>query len=693
MAERNDGAEGLSRRELFAAAGVVGAASVVTAATAGSAAATAASAGASDTRATAVARRRASVRGKRQAAIAANSGSPHPLTPLSADEITQAFSVIEADPRFISGSVFPIVTLNEPPKAEVLAWKRGLPFTRQAFAHVYYPPSNTFYEVVVDLNAGKIASWVNKAGSQPAVYADEYALQTNIIMPNPTWQAAMRKRGVNPPDVYLDGWAFGDIPEPGVDPSTTRLTRALCFYRGSLPNPYDRPIEGVVVTVDMNSAQVVNVADTGIRPVNTTTSGDPATTRAAPTPLIVSQPDGPSFQLDGLAVTWQKWQFRMGYSWREGLVLYQIGYEDKPGEVRSIIYRLSLDEIFVPYAIPDPNWVWRAAFDIGEYNLGQYTEPLQAGIDVPENAVFFDLVGPSDQGSAGGITDLPSSIALYERDAGVLWDRTDPSSFARDARGGRELVVTIAYVNGNYTYASEYVFRQDGSIGCYVIANGTTLNRGFIPPDQDSGYDTVVNKNIAAPIHQHFFNFRIDFDIDGTQNTAVESNLASVSSPYGNAFTQNETPLTQEQYRDLNAATYRRWTVQSTTRLNALGTPTGYGLEPADTTVPYAASNYPPLVRAPWAAHPFWLTRYEDGELYASGAYPNQGPADDGVQAYAAGDQPTTGKDVVVWYTAAFTHLPSVENYPVMSSERIGFQLQPDGFFDRDPALDVPPPS
>jgi len=34
---------------------------------------------------------------------------------------------------------------------------------------------------------------------------------------------------------------------------------------------------------------------------------------------------------------------------------------------------MSLSEIYVPYAIPDANWSWRSAFDIGEYNLGQYS--------------------------------------------------------------------------------------------------------------------------------------------------------------------------------------------------------------------------------------------------------------------------------------------------------------------------------
>ena len=66
--------------------------------------------------------------------------------------------------------------------------------------------------------------------------------------------------------------------------------------------------------------------------------------------------------------------------------------------MRPIIYRMSMSEIYVPYAIPDPNWSWRSAFDIGEYNLGQYAEPLGKNVDVPENAVFFDEVAAGRHG-------------------------------------------------------------------------------------------------------------------------------------------------------------------------------------------------------------------------------------------------------------------------------------------------------
>ena len=118
--------------------------------------------------------------------------------------------------------------------------------------------------------------------------------------------------------------------------------------------------------------------------------------------------------------------------------------------------------------LPDPSWAWRTAFDVGEYELGQYAEPLQRGVDVPSNAVFFNENAAADSVADGAVVPLPHAEAMFERDGGSLWDRPDPSTYERDARLARELVVTAAYVIGNYTYDVEYSFRLDGSIGVRV---------------------------------------------------------------------------------------------------------------------------------------------------------------------------------------------------------------------------------
>ena len=47
--------------------------------------------------------------------------------------------------------------------------------------------------------------------------------------------------------------------------------------------------------------------------------------------------------------------------------------------------------------------------------------------------------------------------------------------------------------------------------------------------------------------------------------------------------------------------------------------------------------------------------------------------------------------DIVVWHTFGVTHIPRPEDWPVMPVEYTGFTLVPFGFFDRNPALDVPP--
>lgn len=41
-------------------------------------------------------------------------------------------------------------------------------------------------------------------------------------------------------------------------------------------------------------------------------------------PLNVVQPEGPSFTVDGNHVSWQKWDFRVSFNYREGLVLHNL---------------------------------------------------------------------------------------------------------------------------------------------------------------------------------------------------------------------------------------------------------------------------------------------------------------------------------------------------------------------------------
>ncbi len=629
---------------------------------------------------------------------------PQAFEPLSANEHLAAYDIVRA--HFVAATdlpdealLFPYLALREPAKSIV---RNGGPaFPREATVHVLHAPSNRLWIVTIDLRTERVAQVeFAPAGTQPAVTFTEYVTADELVRAYAPWAAAMRARGVEPDDVYIDVWAPGDqeLP-PNVlaalpHGSRTRLLRALSFLRGGSvddydpehpQNPYVRPIEGVVVTIDMNEGRVVHMTDTVVRPVSRE-SGNAPTRRTGLSPMKIVQPGGGGFEITGRLVRWQNWQFYVVLHPREGLVLYDVRYDDR-GRIRPIAYRMSLSEIYVPYGIADENWSWRTAFDVGEYNLGMYAQTLEPNADVPEHAYFFDAVFGSDTGET---LEYADTIAMYERDNGLLWTRTDPSNVARDTRGRRELVVTWNAWIGNYIYGFDWIFGMDGTMEVKVVLTGTTLNRGASGEDEVGAPIVGIDESgtrVAAPNHQHFFSFRLDLDVDGLQNTVAESNVSHIPAiGFKNAFGAEETTLTTEGFRDADASKSRTWEIRNATN------GTAFAIESRDLATPYSAPDYEPLLRAAFASHPFWVTRYRDDERYAAGDFPNQGVAGAGLASFITPPEALdwdAGTDVVVWHTIGITHLPRPEDYPVMPSESIGFKLVPHGFFDRNPALDA----
>jgi len=612
----------------------------------------------------------------------------HPLDPLTEAEIRSAFAVLKADARVPSGAFFPSLVLQEPSKPALLAWRPGDAIPRLAYAEIFDRPNNRTWEALVDLRSRRVLSWTPRPGVQPATFANEYEVLPNLVRLDPRWQAAMRRRGVKDLDaVHLEVWAGGDLPVPGI-PRDTRLLRVLSFYRGALANPYDRPIEGVVATVDANRMRVVEVTDTAVAPISSESgSAEGPITRPALKALRAVQPDGPSFSLTGGEVRWQNWRFRIGLHPRDGLVLYRVGYEDQ-GRLRSILHRAALSEISVPYGLPDRNWVWRSAFDLGEYGFGRYATKLQAGVDVPDNATLLDNVLADDK---GGVVEAPASIAIFERYAGLLWKRVDPVSVEAEARASRELVVTSNAWIGNYVYGVNWIFRQDGTIGVEVDLTGTLLLRGVVNRRQGAEYGTPVANYLAAPYHQHFFNFRLDFDVDGDKNSVMEMDVTP-DGRGGNGIRTHEMMLRSERRarRDLDVKKARMWRVEGAAGGSMAGEAApGYLLMPHAGAFPYAGHGFPARKRAGFVEHQLWVTRHKESEQYAAGPYPYQGRIGEGLPAWTSDDESLEAQDVVLWYTLGITHIPTPEQHPVMTVEKAGFRLMPAGFFNRNPALDV----
>lgn len=632
---------------------------------------------------------------------AAASAAVHPLDPLDAAEVPAAVAAVRAAKRLPEGVFFPYVALDEPPKKDVLAWEPGRPFARRAFVVVYDRAKNETAEAVVDLKSSKLVSWTPRPGAQPNVMLEEFEKFPAVVKADPRWRAAMEKRGLDPDAVWVDLWAPGPMSEAETK-SGARLLRGLSYAAAGNTNAYAHPVEGVVAVLDANKREVVELVDTGVVAVSTApgdfdASAVPAE-RPGLKPLLISQPEGPSFAVDGNEVRWQGWRFRWALHPREGPVLYQVGFEDG-GKVRPVLYRASLSEMLVPYGDPDATWSFRNAFDEGEYGIGRMAGPLVPGADAPANAVFFDATFADDLGKP---YKAEKAVALYERDGGVLWKHLDMINGRSESRRARELVLTFVATISNYDYQLSWVFKQDGGLLMESGLTGIMLAKG-VKARAASGpgaghaahHAHLVAPGVAAPHHQHFFNFRLDFDVDGPENRVVEHDVRSApagpGNPLSNAIIMEEAVIRRESEarRDMDLSKARKWRVLSSKSVNALGEPTGYALIPGENSRPYLLESSPVRRKGRFIEHHLWVTRHADGELHAAGRYPNQGEPDQGLPAWMKADRSLDGQDVVLWYTFGVTHIPRPEDWPVMPTHKTGFALLPSGFFARNPALDI----
>ncbi len=402
---------------------------------------------------------------------------------------------------------------------------------------------------------------------------------------------------------------------------------------------------------------------------------------------------------------WQKWRFRFASDLREGLVLYQVRYDDQ-GKERPILYRASLAEMLVPYGDPHRDWSWRAAFDQGEYGMGLNSFPLELGKDVPANARLFSTVLARDNGEP---MVVPDNVALYERDGGLLWKHREYNG-TNEVRRARELVVSQVATLGNYDYGFNWIFGQDGQLRVEIELTGILLAKGvksaqcqrcaeLEKPQGESGrrrtddrHGTLVARHVVAPNHQHWFCFRLDFDVDGPRNSVARMDVRSDPAS-ANAFVMEETLLKREQEAcgDLSLASARKWKVLQPDRRTQLGHFPGYSLHPEGNAWPYLAADSRTRKRASFIDHAVWVTRCKEDERFAAGNYPNQGKGGEGLPKYVADDEKIVNEDIVLWYTLGVTHVTRPEEWPVMPVCRTGFRLIPEGFFTRNPALDVPP--
>jgi primary-amine oxidase len=624
----------------------------------------------------------------------------HPLDPLSSKEIAAAVAVLRNAGDIDAATRFALIDLDEPRKADVLAWKPGQPFARKAF--VVARRDRTVYEAVVDLGSRRVERWQAIPNTESAILDEEIKSARRITIADAGWQAAMRKRGFDTFDkVFCAPLSVGY----SVDPQEVgrRLVRVACFA-GPVDeaNVWGRPIEGLYTIVDLDAGKVIRVIDRGSAPVARKTKhldkkSQPNHHRALERGLE-DIPKRPNFLITGDEVRWNKWSFHYRMDRRAGLILALVQYDDN-GRRRTVLYRGSVAEMFVPYMDPDGGWSFRTYMDEGEYGLGLLSSPLTPGVDCPADATFFDATLPNDRGEP---VLGKSVICLFERDkAAPLWRHYEAVNGSYQGRLAVELVLRTIPSVGDYDYIIDWVLSETGVIRIDVGATGIDQVKGVSAASmrdptaaEDTAYGGMVAPNLVGTNHDHFLSLRLDVDIDGSANTLVRESLKPQLLP-GTTGRRSlwhlvkqdvdaEGPLTGNEHGD-----GQLWRIINPNLTNRLGQHPGYELRPDHWVTSLLSQEDLAQQRAAFSAAALWITAYDPRELYAAGPYPNQSGGGGGLPAYAARHRAIVNADIVLWYTMGFHHMPRAEDWPVLPTMWHSVSLVPYGFFDRNPALDA----
>lgn len=614
----------------------------------------------------------------------------HPLDPLSAEEIAQAVSVLKDGPAAAPSFRFVSVELREPAKD---ALRRGELTAREADAVLIDRSSGSSYEAVVDLGITAVTRWTRlDRGVQPPIMLDEFNECEVNCKKDPDVIEALTSRGMIDLDlVCIEPWSAGYF---GVDAEGRRLMRCLVFTRlDPDDNPYAHPAENLVIVYDLNSGKVVRVEDNGFVAVPQATGNylpqhvGPARTDIKP--IEIRQPEGRSFTVTGHHVQWADWSFRVGFTPREGLVLHQMRFRDK-GQDRSVINRASLVEMVVPYGDPSAVQSQKNAFDAGEYNIGVMANSLELGCDCLGEIQYFDGI-ISD--SHGNPKTVRNAVCMHEEDDSIMWKHFDFRNNAAEVRRSRKLVISFIATVANYEYGFYWHLYVDGTVEFLVKATGILSTAGQ-PVGQKTRFgQTLNNDGLYAPIHQHIFNVRMDFELDGTSNAIYEVDTEiPTDNPTLSGFYTVDRLLTTEQaaIRKADSSKHRFWKIVNHDSRNLVDEPVAYRLIPTDAITLAAHEDSYVSRRAQFATNNLWVTAYDRSERFPAGEYPNQSIGGDGLPAWTAADRNITDEDLVVWYTFGMHHVVRLEDWPVMPRQHVGFLLQPHGFFDQNPTLDLP---
>ena len=244
----------------------------------------------------------------------------HPNAPLDETEIRQATDVVRRDAGLDASAWFETISLDESGR---------YPNQRGAYVCCYEPNSNRTLNGVVLFDSDSLQDWQQVKGMQARIVPDEFVMACELAREHDGFLEALGKRGLDDASrVLIESWSAGNFGSP--EEQDQRIAYGHCWLMNDAgDNPYARPIANLHPVFDLGARKIIRIDDFGVVPI----PPDPGPIRRPQQrddlrEIAITQPDGPSFTVDGYKVRWHDWELQVGFAQRDGLVLYDIGIHD-----------------------------------------------------------------------------------------------------------------------------------------------------------------------------------------------------------------------------------------------------------------------------------------------------------------------------------------------------------------------------
>ena len=297
----------------------------------------------------------------------------------------------------------------------------------------------------------------------------------------------------------------------------------------------------------------------------------------------------------------------------------------------------------------------KQAFDVGDVGFGITANQLSLGCDCLGHIKYFDGFSADSKGTP---IELKNIICLHEQDNGLQHKHTNYRTGAATVVRNRQLIAQMICTMANYEYIFAFIFDQAANVELEIRATGilSTVPFDNEKPGTTVPWGTNVGPGALAPFHQHMFSFRIDPAVDGFKNTVYHEDSVPLpedeNNPWKVGYTTEQTVFKNSTSANTSVDRHRVFKIRNDNIINPITYhPISYKLQTAPAQMMLASKNSFGARRAGFATKPIWVTRYQDGELYAAGEFTNQSKESQGVEKWVDRKDAIENEDVVLWHS------------------------------------------